>query len=104
MITKEKQKKKIPIFIPVKKSNVMVYMHSPLTFVLYCFSGLGFNFTLVERFCLLNTVCAMLNANGTTFIASVAVGQTSVTSTLSCCNTNGCNKNNLDGKIHFLCI
>ncbi|XP_056115095.1 uncharacterized protein LOC130091302 [Rhinichthys klamathensis goyatoka] len=56
----------------------------------------GFNFTVVERFCLLNAVCALLNANGTTFIASVAVGQTSVTSTLSCCNTNGCNKNNFD--------
>lgn len=80
----------------------MEYMHSPVTFVLYCFSGLGFNFTVVERFCLLNTVCARLNANGTTFIASVAVGQTSLTSTISCCNTNGCNKNNFDGKLIHL--
>lgn len=61
-------------------------------------SGLGFNFSVVERICLLDAVCALLNANGTEFIASVAVGQTSVSSTFSCCKTDGCNNNYLDGK------
>ncbi|XP_048054437.1 phospholipase A2 inhibitor and Ly6/PLAUR domain-containing protein-like [Megalobrama amblycephala] len=56
----------------------------------------GITFTVVERFCILDAVCALLNANGTTFIASVGVGQTSVTSTISCCNTDGCNRNNFD--------
>ncbi|KAL1272780.1 hypothetical protein QQF64_028642 [Cirrhinus molitorella] len=57
---------------------------------------LGFNFTIVKRMCLSNEICALLNANGTKLIASVAVGRTSVTTTISCCNTDGCNNNYLD--------
>ncbi|XP_057193013.1 phospholipase A2 inhibitor and Ly6/PLAUR domain-containing protein-like isoform X1 [Triplophysa rosa] len=56
----------------------------------------GFNYTMVQRLCLLNEECAYFNANGTTFTLSFGFGGTSFTSSVSCCNTDGCNKAKVD--------
>ncbi|TRY91951.1 hypothetical protein DNTS_035451 [Danionella cerebrum] len=54
-----------------------------------------YNFTVVDRSCLSEDVCP--KPNGSKFIASVAVGETTMTFTSTCCTTDGCNNINLAG-------